>query len=298
VRLVQQYSGDGSLTQALGVLELARSTYYYQFAQKVDYEEKYAYLKQPLLEIARKHPGYGYRRATGELRESYGHEVNTKVVRNLHQCWEIALRRSAKRPRPSSISKVIRSVGKRANLVAEIENPRLFQILYTDFTELVYAEGRKKASLMPLIGHVSKIVAGWAVSASGNTELALEAWKRAKKWMKKNGIPVKKLIVHHDQDPVYTSHAWVHQLLVEDEARLSYALRGAKDNPEMESFIGRFKEENRSLLIEAKSLEEVREVVKSRLRYYNHERRHSSIGNTQPIRYFKKHRMGHTRTSH
>ena len=56
------------------------------------------------------------------------------------------------------------------------------------------------------------------------------------------------MIVHHDRDPVFTSYEWTGRLLLKDEARISYALRGARDNTEMESFHGRFKTENRSLI--------------------------------------------------
>jgi hypothetical protein len=43
------------------------------------------------------------------------------------------------------------------------------------------------------------------------------------------------MIVHHARDPVYTGYEWTSQLLLKDELRLSYALRGAKDDFEMES---------------------------------------------------------------
>ncbi len=43
------------------------------------------------------------------------------------------------------------------------------------------------------------------------------------------------LIVHHDQDSVYTSHEWLRQLLLEDKVRVSYGERGAKVS-RMESF--------------------------------------------------------------
>jgi len=39
------------------------------------------------------------------------------------------------------------------------------------------------------------------------------------------------------------SERWTHQMLKADKLRLSYALRGAKDNPWIESFNSRFKEE-------------------------------------------------------
>ena len=65
-----------------------------------------------------------------------------------------------------------------------------------------------------------------------------------------------------------TGYAWTGQLLSAG-VRLSYALRGPGDNPEMESFFGRFKVENRSLILDAESVEELKAVVRDRIRYYN-----------------------------
>ena len=60
-------------------------------------------------------------------------------------------------------------------------------------------------------------------------------------------------------------------------------VRGPRDNPEMESFFGRFKVENRSLILDADSLEELRTIVGNRIRYYNRVRRHSSLGDRPPL---------------
>ena len=51
----------------------------------------------------------------------------------------------------------------------------------------------------------------------------------------------------------------------------------------MESFFGRFKVENRSLLLDAASPEELSAVVRDRIRYYNRVRRHSSLGDRPPF---------------
>jgi len=88
--------------------------------------------------------------------------------------------------------------------------------------------------------------------------------------------------VHHDQGPVFTSYAWVKELLRKDGVKRSSALRGARDNPEMESFFGRSKVENHSLLLDAQTLEELPKILSERIRYYNRERRHSSLGNRAP----------------
>ena len=100
------------------------------------------------------------------------------------------------------------------------------------------------------------------------------------------------MVMHHDQDAVYTSYDWVRQLLRRDRVRLSYALNGAKDNPEMESFNGRFKTEGHSLFLDAHDITELRTVVAERMHYYNSERRHSSIGYLAPRAYIECVRSG------
>jgi len=51
----------------------------------------------------------------------------------------------------------------------------------------------------------------------------------------------------------------------------------------MESFNGRFKDDNRSLFREAESFEEVTKIVDARMKYYNEERSHSTLGNQSPM---------------
>ena len=160
-----------------------------------------------------------------------------------------------------------------------------FEVCYIDFSELVYATG--KAQLISLVDHVTKVVLGWALDERAITDLALTAWRKAKTTLGSLGYPLGGLIVHHDRDPVFTSYAWLDRLLRNDGVRVSYALNGAKDNPEMESFFGRFKTENRSLIQDAQTLEELSQIVEKRIRYYNRERRHSSLGNQAPLVYAK-----------
>jgi len=117
------------------------------------------------------------------------------------------------------------------------------------------------------------------------TDLALLAWRRAKLTLRRLGRSPVEVIVHHDQDPVFTSYGWTGQLLLRDGARVSYALRGAKDNPEMEAFNSRFKTENRSLLLDAVDLAGLARLVSQRIRYYNRVRRHSALGNQAPWPY-------------
>jgi putative transposase len=90
------------------------------------------------------------------------------------------------------------------------------------------------------------------------------------------------MVMHHDQDSVYTSYAWTGNLLLRDQLRLSFSLDGAKGNNQMEAFISRFKNENRSLLLDAPTVEVLERIVDERMHYYNGIRRHSVLANQPP----------------
>ena len=292
VALVQTAWQTFGLNRALVAVDLPRSTWYYHLTQKVSYEDKYAPLWPVLEEIARQHPEYGILRTTAELREHYGRQVNHKVVQRLHQVWDLRLPHSTHKPRPSKVRQAIVEAGERANLIAQLEEIDLFQVAYTDFTELVYADGKHKAHLIPIIEHVSKLVYCWALGDGPDAEVALQAWRRAKVRCRRLAIPYKGMIIHHDQGSAFISYAWTGQLLLKDSVRLSYSLRGFKDNPEMESFIGHFKEEGRSLFLDAQNLIELAAVVDSQMEYYNTKRRHSSLGYVPPLTYIEQVRAG------
>jgi putative transposase len=275
------------LPSVLAALELPRATWYYHQRRGMSYAEKYEHLREPLETIAREHPEYGYRRTTPELREIYGNHLNHKVVQRLLQEWDLPLIRGTKRPKPSGIRQAIAAAGDRINLVAGKERRKPFRVAYTDFTELKYADGQRKAYLIPVLDHTSKLVLGWAVGERTVTTLALQAWERARQTLEMRGVSLKGMIIHHDQDPVFTSYAWTSQILLDDHERVSYALNGARDNTEMESFFSRFKTENRSLLLDAQTLNELIALVAERMHYYNGERRHSTIGYRAPLAFIE-----------
>ena len=279
--LIREVRGAFGLQAALGVLGLSRSTWYYQTRDRRSYEEKHGHLRGPLESIAQEHPEYGYRRTTTELREEYEEPTNHKVVQRLHLLWGLPLIRGTRPPRPSGIRQVITEAGEKINLVAGLEEIGPFEVAYTDFTELVYARG--KAQLIPIVDHRTKVCLGWALGPKAVTELALAAWKAAVQSLRRLGRSPRGMIVHQDRDPVFTSHGWTSRLLLKDGARVSYALHGAKDNTEMEAWNSRFKNENRSLFLEAKDICELRRVVAERIDYYNGERRHSALGNQAPL---------------
>jgi putative transposase len=172
---------------------------------------------------------------------------------------------------------VIKEAGASADLVKD-RSFRALGSFSTDFSELTYDGGRKKAWVMVLLDIESKWAGGWSVGPSRNRHMAMEAVDSLREGMASVGrCGLSGVIVHHDRDSVYTSHAWLERLLLEERARLSYAQRGAKDNPWIESFWGRFETENGELILEAQTMEELRTVVGEQLDYYNRRRRHSAL---------------------
>jgi len=286
---VEQGSAVYGLNRTLQALGLSKGTWHYRQNNRRPLTDKYAELRAPLLRIAREHPHYGYRKVTSELRHAYGLTLNAKVVRKLQKTWELPLIRVVQRPKPSAIRRVLLQMGNRINLVAKRAHIDPLQVLYTDFTELPFDRGQQKAHLMPLVDHCSKYVVGWAVARAKNSTLALDAWRRARQNLRYFGCDFSTIVVHHDQDGVYTGHEWLRQIRLVDQVRVSFTLNGARGNTEMESFNSHFKVENSSILWDQKDLAGVIRVVQRRILYYNDIRRHASLGNIAPAQFLKQH---------
>jgi len=214
--------------------------------------------------------------------------VNHKVIERLHSYWDLSALKSIKHPKENPVRIILRKAGSKINLVQSLERIDDFEVLYTDFTEIRFQKGKTKVQWMPIIDHSSKVILGHALGENANTELAMEAWGKAKFMLKILGQKIKGIIIHHDQDGVYIGHRWLHQVAVKDKVRVSYSKDGAKGNVYLESFIGRFKSENRLLFWEQEDFEALEEVVKVRVRYYNRVRRHSALGNKSPLEYLNR----------
>lgn len=294
VDLVASVKDEYGLERALAALGLAKATWYYHWQHpQHSRAAKYAPLRAPLERVLLEHPEYGVRRITPELRAQLGIATNKKVVEALLKLWDFSLLRGTHHPKPSGIRRAIGQAGAQINRVATLLDIDILDVVYTDFTELVYADGRRKAYLMPLLDHASKVVVGWALEEHKQTPAALAAWGDAQRTLKAWGICRPIGMVHHDQDSVYTSYEWTARLLLDEHVRLSYAVNGCKDNPEMESFNSHFKGENAALFLEAETLEALRPLVAERIGYYNRSRRHSSIGYVAPLTYLMEALQAH-----
>jgi putative transposase len=284
VEIVEQNAETYGLNVALDAIGLPKSTWYYWKNQKVDYEEKYADLREPLIEILRDNPAYGYRRIEPDFKE-LGYSVGETVIRRVLRMWDLSLQRWAGKPKPSFPRKILAKESSGMNLVARIAAPEPLQVFYTDFTTIWYAKRNKKAYLMALVDDATKWAIGWAVGFRPNTELALEALSMAAVTLTDVGLSLEGRIIHHDQDTVYTGYRWLRAVLITHRARISFSENGAKGNTTMESFNGHFKGENESLFHEAANIWELERGIAQQMEYYNCRRRHSTLGYTAPMNY-------------
>jgi putative transposase len=277
VALVAGHREEYGLNACLRAVGLSKSVWYAR--QRGIWQNRKAAdlrMKDWILSVIGDHPGYGYRRLCPELSERLGAPVNHKRVRRILRCYNLGLPRCLPASTPSRVLRVIAEAGKSADLTKGRSFAPM-EAFCTDFTELAYAGGERKAWLMALLDINSRWMGGWSVAPQRHREMALEALSHLRRRVRKHDRDLTGVVIHHDRDSVYTSHAWLRQVLLEDRGRLSYAQRGARDNPQIESFWGRFKTENASLLWEAETLEEVVEIVGRQMVYYNRERRHSAL---------------------
>jgi transposase InsO family protein len=135
---------------------------------------------------------------------------------------------------------------------------------------------------------VSACVPGWAVGPSPNRELALTAWQRVQESFRAVDRPLAGVVVHQDQDAVFTSYDWLEALLIDADVVVSYSENGAKGNPLDRVLLGPIQGGER--LPDrgtAETIPELRDVLGDQMVYYNRERRHSGIDYRSPIEFLR-----------
>ena len=284
---MDQHRDQHGLNRCLEAIDLPKSTYYYRKNRPEEPSKEEQELMSHIREIIQEHPSYGYRRILPDLEERADQVVNHKRLRRLLNEHELGLPRQVSKHSPSPVQGILGEAAGQLNLVADLD-PKPLEAFSTDFTELAYAGGSRKAYLMAVVDLQSKYVPGWAVGPSANRTLAMRCLEHVRDQMARLGEHLSEKIIHHDLDSVYTSYRWLRATLLEDRLRVSYSESGAKGNPWIESLWGRTKTEIGSRITEASSLPALRSIFDERFQYYNQERRHSSIGYVPPREHLER----------
>ncbi|RZK28682.1 MAG: IS3 family transposase, partial [Hymenobacter sp.] len=220
---------------------------------------------------------YGIRRLQVELRE-LGHRVGRQALRT-------AMRRHGRKalqPRAFTPRTTDSTHGKRCapNLLLDQPHPtQANRVWVSDITYLPLANGNW-VYCCAFQDVCIKQVVGWQVRANMPEALVTTALQRALLAQR----PTPGLIVHSDRGGQYVGNSYK-TLLRDAEAHLSHSRRGeCYDNAQAESLWARLKTE----LLELRDwpvfldLADAQASVAEYFDYYNHKRRHSSIGYLKP----------------
>lgn len=246
----------------LEILDLSRSTYYYQL-KPLNKGEKDKALKAEIKSIYDEHKGnYGYRRIHLEWR-NLGFMINHKKVQRLMKVMGLAARIRRKRKYSSDMGEV----GKKAdNLIQrQFKGSKPYEKCYTDVTAFTLPNTEGKLYLSPVLdGYNSEIIA-FTLSRSPNLKQVQTMLEKA--------FPdesYKATILHSDQGWQY-QHDSYHRFLDSKGIQPSmFRKENSPDNGMMESFFGILKTEmfyGFERLYQ--SLDELGQAITDYIFYYN-----------------------------
>ncbi|CAW97788.1 putative transposase [Streptococcus equi subsp. zooepidemicus] len=263
----------------LEILDLSRSTYYYQVKQLAQ-EDKDMDLKELIQGIYDEHHGnYGYRRIHLELRNR-GFIVNHKKVQRLMTVMGLKARIRRKRKYYSYKGEV----GKKAdNLIKrQFEGSKPYEKCYIDVTEFTLPEG--KLYLSPVLDGYNSEIIDFTLSRSPDLKQVQTMLEKAFPADSYNGT-----ILHSDQGWQY-QHQSYHHFLETKGIRPSMSRKGnSPDNGMMESFFGILKSEMfYGLETTYQSLNELEQAITDYIFYYNNKRIKAKLKGLSPVQYRTK----------
>ena len=262
------------LSRQCELLGIHRSGLYYKPVGESELNLK---LMRMIDEHHLKHPWLGVPRMTSWLRKDKGLQVNHKRVERLYRLLDI--RAIGPNPNTSRPGK-----GKAHTvypyLLRNIQVNRPNQVWATDLTYIPVRGGY--LYLMAIIDLHSRFIVGWSLSNTMEADWCVRTLCEA---VERHGAPQ---ILNTDQGSQFTSEAFTGCVTKELGSRLSMDGKGrAIDNVFIERFWRSLKYEHVYLYPADDGIACYRGLSEY-FEYYNHERRHSSIGEIPPAEmYFR-----------
>jgi transposase InsO family protein len=266
------------ITSVCELLDLPRSTYYYQPEQADEME-----LKAAIEDLVGQFPTYGTRRITHQLRRSpYKMHVNRKRVRRV-MAEQKLLRPQKQRKRRTTDSQ--HPYPRYRNLVKDMEISFPDQVWVSDVT---YIRLKNDFVYLAIIMDVfTRALRGWCLSRTLDQELTLTALRAALA----GNVPA---IHHSDQGVQYAAHAYIDLLKVHD-IRISMAAIGkAEENGYAERVIRTIKEEEVDLSEYFSFSDAARQIGHFIEVLYMTKRIHSSLGYLTPVEFELAYRLAQT----
>lgn len=257
------------VTMLCDLLDLSRSSYYYQSRDPDEHE-----LVAAMREIAGKFPTYGSRRITQQLRRA-PHQiwVNRKRVQRLMHRLELVQPRRSRKRRTTDSDHPFRRY---PNLVKGLEVDHPDQVWVADITYIRLGDGF--VYLAVIMDVYTRAIRGWNLSRSLDQELTLKALRSV--------LRIRVPEIHHsDQGVHYAAIAYVN-LLTSHDVQISMAAIGrADENGYAERLIRTIKEEEVNLSEYRNYYEAWSQIGRFVEDVYQTKRIHSALGYLTPIEY-------------
>ncbi|RZK92769.1 MAG: IS3 family transposase [Pedobacter sp.] len=262
----------------LGILKMARSSYYYHLKTK-SVLNKHEVAKAQIKNIYQQHKGrYGYRRITLQMKNE-GMIINHKTVFKL--MGSLGMRSLIRRKKYRSYRGEIGAIA--PNLLQRDFKSNQPDLKWaTDITEFKVKD--KKLYLSPIIELFNGEIISYSISESPNFKQVSDMLNCAFKKTTRNT----KLILHSDQGWQYQMKKY-QSLLKEKGITQSMSRKGnCLDNAVIENFFSIIKSEL-FYLNKYDDIEELRKDIKEYIRYYNNDRIKLNLKGMSPVKYRAHH---------
>ena len=257
-----------SVRRQCELLGVNRSGLYYQAGGE---SEENLLLMQLIDEEYTKHPFFGSRRILDELWEQ-GYQVNRKRVSRLMKVMGIeAIYPKPKLSQPGEEHKIY------PYLLKDVEITRINQVWSTDITYIRMTGGF--VYVVAVMDWYSRYVLSWSLSVTMELDFCLEALRGALR----RGRPE---IFNSDQGSQFTSGQFTGEL---EKSGIQISMDGRGrcfDNIFIERLWRSLKYEE-VYLKDYKQVSEARANIGSWFQFYNHQRRHQSLGKRTPADVYK-----------
>ena len=253
---------------------IKRSTLYYKPKKNINKKQKELRIRKKIEDISRKHPYYGYRRITAQLRRDQVIINHKKVLKKMK---ELGIQGRIKHQYITTTnSKHHNKIY--SNLIKDKELTGINQVWCADITYIRILNGF--VYLAAILDIYSRKIVGYAIGKTLSPKLAIVALNMAIATRKTDN-----LIHHSDQGIQYTCKDYI-KILKDNGIRISMSGKGNPyDNAFAESFFKTIKQEE-VYLWEYETFSDVVERIPYFIEdVYNRKRLHSSLGYRPPEEY-------------
>jgi putative transposase len=276
--LVDALKNDYPVSELLGRLGLARSSYFYH-RSPMRIADKYAQVRCMITDIfEHNHRSYGYRRIQASLSRQRVF-LSEKVVQRLMKQERLQVARPKRRTYRSYVGEV--SPASENIIARDFHADAPNEKWLTDISEFQIAAG--KVYLSPMIDCFDGMVISWSIGRSPDAELVNTMLDAAIETVEGSTA---KPIVHSDRGGHYRWPGWLSRVANASLVRSMSRKACSPDNAACEGFFGRLKTEMfypndwRST-----TSEQFIDALDGYIRWYNEKRIKLSLGYLSPIEY-------------